>query len=238
MIFQRSVGFYWASAVALVSPPVPRNSDVAEVWGSSRRTGARVVPIEEDAAPVYGNKPGGLIGGTDRRYQTLGTYRRYPTYGTNRRHPTSGLFDTTTSRRSTAARIGHTNTSMNGPSGAVTLLGGRGCGDCLCRSQSRGITPHGKAGVAQYRNKGYQILVAFDGSEESARAIEYGCHIGSVLDASITVAYACNPTSTRRCRPSASGLPPRVKAVLTGDRSIFTVNGLLSRVTHCNHRTE
>lgn len=40
---------------------------------------------------------------------------------------------------------------------------------------------------------GYQILVAFDGSDESARAIEYGCEIGSGLDASITVAYAVQP---------------------------------------------
>lgn len=38
-----------------------------------------------------------------------------------------------------------------------------------------------------------QILAAYDGSEESAKAIEYACDICNAMDASITVVHAVQP---------------------------------------------
>ena len=40
---------------------------------------------------------------------------------------------------------------------------------------------------------GDHILVAYDGSEESARACEFACEIGEAIDGSITVVHAVQP---------------------------------------------
>ena len=40
---------------------------------------------------------------------------------------------------------------------------------------------------------GDHILVAYDGSEESARACEFACEMGNAMDSSITVVHAVQP---------------------------------------------
>lgn len=40
---------------------------------------------------------------------------------------------------------------------------------------------------------GDHILVAYDGSEESARACEFACEMGEAMDSSITVVHAIQP---------------------------------------------
>lgn len=39
----------------------------------------------------------------------------------------------------------------------------------------------------------FQLLVAYDGSKESTKAIEYACEIGNAMDASITIVHAVQP---------------------------------------------